>query len=59
MIIVSRSAETLAVAKAAIAQKSNVRVDVVAADLSDSANVDGLARDLVAARLTRASRAAR
>jgi len=45
VIIVSRSAETLAVAKAAIAQKSNVRVDVVAADLSDSANVDRLARD--------------
>ena len=45
VILVSRSAETLAAAKAAIAQKSNVRVDTVAADLSDSANVDRLARD--------------
>ena len=45
MIIVSRSAETLAAAKSAIAQKSNVRVDTVAADLSDSANVDQLAKD--------------
>jgi len=36
VIIVSRSAESLAAAKAAIAQKSNVRVDTVAADLSDS-----------------------
>jgi NAD(P)-dependent dehydrogenase (short-subunit alcohol dehydrogenase family) len=45
VIIVSRSPDTLAAAKAAIAQKSNVRVDTVAADLSDSANVDMLARD--------------
>jgi NAD(P)-dependent dehydrogenase (short-subunit alcohol dehydrogenase family) len=45
VIIVSRSADTLAVAKSAIAQKSNVRVDTVAADLSDSKNVDQLARD--------------
>jgi NAD(P)-dependent dehydrogenase (short-subunit alcohol dehydrogenase family) len=45
VIIVSRSAESLAAAKTAIAQKSNVRVDTVAADLSDSANVDQLARD--------------
>ena len=45
MIIVSRSAETLAAAKSAIAQKSNVRVDTVAADLSDSGNVDRLAQD--------------
>ena len=44
MIIVSRSAEALAAAKAAIAQKSNVRVDTVAADLSDSANVDSSRR---------------
>ena len=36
VIIVSRSAEALAAAKSAIAQKSNVRVDTVAADLSDS-----------------------
>ena len=45
VIIVSRSAETLAQAKSAIAQKSNVRVDTVAADLSDSQNVDRLAND--------------
>jgi NAD(P)-dependent dehydrogenase (short-subunit alcohol dehydrogenase family) len=45
VIIVSRSAEALAAAKSAIAQKSNVRVDVVAADLSDSANVDMLAKN--------------
>src|ERR1700716_3114270 len=45
VIIVSRSAESLAAAKAAIAQKSNVRVDTVAADLSDSKNVDQLAKD--------------
>ena len=31
--------------KSAIAQKSNVRVDTVAADLSDSPNVDQLAKD--------------
>jgi NAD(P)-dependent dehydrogenase (short-subunit alcohol dehydrogenase family) len=45
VIIVSRSAESLAAAKSSIARKSNVRVDTVAADLSDSANVDQLARD--------------
>src|ERR1700681_341689 len=45
VIIVSRSADGLAAAKSAIAQKSNVRVDTVAADLSYSANVDQLARD--------------
>jgi 3-oxoacyl-[acyl-carrier protein] reductase len=45
VIIVSRSAESLAAAKSAIAQKSNVRVDTVAADLSDSASVAKLARD--------------
>src|SRR5476651_2044812 len=45
VIIVSRSANGLATAKSAIARKSNVRVDTVAADLSDSANVDQLARD--------------
>ena len=45
VILVSRSADTLAAAKSAIAQKSNVRVDTVAADLSDSANVDKLAKD--------------
>ena len=45
VIIVSRTAETLAQVKSAIAQKSNVRVDTVAADLSDSKNVDRLAQD--------------
>jgi 3-oxoacyl-[acyl-carrier protein] reductase len=45
VIIVSRSADALANAKSAIVQKANVRVDTVAADLSDSANVDRLARD--------------
>jgi NAD(P)-dependent dehydrogenase (short-subunit alcohol dehydrogenase family) len=44
VILVSRGAESLAAAKAAIAQKSNVRVDTVAADLSDSRNVDQLAK---------------
>src|SRR5262249_20807617 len=43
--IVARSAEGLASGKAGIAQKSNVRVDTVAADLSDSKNVDQLAKD--------------
>src|SRR5690242_20820063 len=45
IIIVSRSAEALAAAKSAIVQKSNVRVDTVTADLSDSGNVEQLARD--------------
>jgi 3-oxoacyl-[acyl-carrier protein] reductase len=45
VVLVSRNPETLAVAKSAIAQKSNVRVETVEADLSDSANVDRLARD--------------
>jgi NAD(P)-dependent dehydrogenase (short-subunit alcohol dehydrogenase family) len=45
VIIVSRSADALAAAKSAIAQKANVRVDTVAADLSDSANVDRLAKE--------------
>jgi len=45
VIIASRSADGLAAAKAAIAQKSNVRVDTAVADLSDSANVAKLARD--------------
>lgn len=45
VIIVSRSADALAAAKAGIAQKSNVRVDTVAADLSDSSKVDQLAQD--------------
>jgi NAD(P)-dependent dehydrogenase (short-subunit alcohol dehydrogenase family) len=45
VIIVSRSSDTLAAAKSAIVQKSNVRVDTVAADLSDSTKVNELARD--------------
>ena len=45
VIIVSRSADALAAAKSAIVQKTNVRVDTVAADLSDSSKVDQLARD--------------
>jgi 3-oxoacyl-[acyl-carrier protein] reductase len=45
VIIVSRSAEDLSAVKFGIAQKSDVRVDTVAADLSDSKNVDQLARD--------------
>ncbi|HUL90105.1 MAG TPA: short-chain dehydrogenase/reductase [Pseudolabrys sp.] len=45
VIIVSRNTDALAAAKSAIVQKTNVRVDTVAADLSDSANVIKLARD--------------
>ncbi len=45
VILVSRSAESLAAAKSAIARTSNVRVDTIAADLSDSRNVDQLAKD--------------
>jgi 3-oxoacyl-[acyl-carrier protein] reductase len=45
VIIAARSAEGLAAVKAAIAQKSNVRVDTSVVDLSDSRNVDKLARD--------------
>ena len=45
VIIVSRTAEILTAAKSSIAQKSNVRVDTVVADLSDSRNVDRLAKD--------------
>src|SRR5690349_3140337 len=45
IIIVSRSADALAATKSAIAQKSNVRVDTVAADLSDSTRVSELARN--------------
>jgi len=45
VIIVSRSAQALAAAKSAIVQKTNARVDTVAADLSDSRNVDRLARE--------------
>ncbi len=45
VIIVSRTMEILAAVKSSIAQKSNVRVDTVVADLSDSKNVDRLAKD--------------
>jgi short-subunit dehydrogenase len=45
VILVSRSAESLAAAKFAIAQASNVRVDTIATDLSDGRNVDQLAKD--------------
>jgi NAD(P)-dependent dehydrogenase (short-subunit alcohol dehydrogenase family) len=45
VILVSRDADNLMATKTAIAQKSNVRVDTVAADLSDSANIDRLAKD--------------
>ncbi|MGA7390056.1 MAG: short-chain dehydrogenase/reductase [Pseudolabrys sp.] len=45
VIIVSRSNDALAAAKSAIVQKTNVRVDTVAADLSDSTNIDRLARN--------------
>jgi len=45
VIIVSRNVHALAATKSAIAQKTNVRVDTVAANLSHSVNVDQLARD--------------
>jgi NAD(P)-dependent dehydrogenase (short-subunit alcohol dehydrogenase family) len=45
LVLVARTAADLDAAKAAIARKANVRVDVVAADLSNSANVDRLAGD--------------
>jgi len=45
VIIVSRDVNALAATKSTIAQKTNVRVDTVAADLSHSVNVDQLARD--------------
>jgi 3-oxoacyl-[acyl-carrier protein] reductase len=45
VILVARTAADLDAAKSAIVRKANVRVDTVAADLSDSANVDRLARD--------------
>jgi len=44
VILVSRSAADLAAAKEAIAHVSGVKVETLAADLSDSANVDTLAR---------------
>jgi NAD(P)-dependent dehydrogenase (short-subunit alcohol dehydrogenase family) len=45
VILVARTAADLDAAKSAIVRKANVRVDTVAADLSDSANVDRLAKD--------------
>ena len=45
VILVARTAADLEVAKSAIVRKTNVRVDTVAADLSDSAKVTRLARD--------------
>jgi hypothetical protein len=43
VILVARTAADLAAAQAEIARKSNVRVDVFAADLSEGANVDKIA----------------
>jgi len=43
VVLVARTAADLKAAQAEIARKSNVRVDVFAADLSDSANVDKIA----------------
>jgi len=45
VILISRSAGDLAAAREQILQTSNVKVDVVAADLSDSNKIDELARD--------------
>ena len=45
VIIVSRTMDALAATKSAIAQKTNVRVNTVAADLSHSVSVIQLARD--------------
>jgi 3-oxoacyl-[acyl-carrier protein] reductase len=45
VILVARTAADLDAAKSAIVRKANVRVDTVAADRSDSANVTRLARD--------------
>ncbi len=45
VILVSRTSADLDAAKAAIIKSTNVRVDVAAADLSDSKNVHRLARD--------------
>ena len=43
VVLVARTAADLAAAQAEIARKSNVRVDVFAADLSDSANIAKIA----------------
>jgi len=45
VVLVARSADLLKQVKADIAARTNVRVDAVDADLSDSRNVDRLARD--------------
>jgi 3-oxoacyl-[acyl-carrier protein] reductase len=45
LILVARTAADLEAAKNAIIRQANVRVDTVAADLSDSANVTRLAND--------------
>src|ERR1700686_628074 len=45
VILVSRTAADLAAAREQIVQKTNVRVDTVAADLSDSRNVDELVKN--------------
>ncbi|MBI4275798.1 MAG: SDR family oxidoreductase [Rhizobiales bacterium] len=45
LILVARTAVDLDAAKGAIARKANVKVDTVAADLSDSKKVDQLAKD--------------
>jgi 3-oxoacyl-[acyl-carrier protein] reductase len=45
VILAARGAESLAAAKSAIVQRSNVHVEAVATDLSDSSNVDRLAKD--------------
>ena len=44
VVLVARTAADLDAAKSAIARKANVRVDTVAADLSDSSKVDQLAK---------------
>ena len=43
VVLVARTEADLKAAQAEIARKSNVRVDVFAADLSDSANIDKIA----------------
>jgi 3-oxoacyl-[acyl-carrier protein] reductase len=43
VVLVARTAADLKAAQAEIARKSNVRVDVFAADLSESANIDKIA----------------
>ena len=48
LVLVARSQNLLEEVKAGVAKIANVRVDVVAADLSDSRNVDRLARDFAA-----------